>query len=201
MTITLAWPDKVGLCSIEGCAKPTVGQGLCNAHYKRFRRHGSPLGGRTPVGDPDRFIREIALRYEGDDCLAWPFNRGGGGYALAWHDGTTTGAYRLVCEAHHGPAPSALHEAAHTCGKGHEGCVNPHHLEWKTRSENHADKVLHGTHNCGERNPFAKVTTADAAHIRAMRGKVSGRQLARQFGISPATVCNIQKGDTWAWMP
>lgn len=29
------------LCSVEGCGKPLLSRGLCNKHYKRFRKDGS----------------------------------------------------------------------------------------------------------------------------------------------------------------
>lgn len=62
-----------------------------------------------------------------------------------WIDGRTHTVSRLVCEYINGKAPSPEHEAAHNCGKGHEGCVNPLHMRWATRAENFSDKVIHGT--------------------------------------------------------
>lgn len=37
-------------CSIEGCDRPARGRGWCDPHYKRWLRHGDPLGGRWPAG-------------------------------------------------------------------------------------------------------------------------------------------------------
>jgi hypothetical protein len=187
-------------CTIPGCAKRRVAQGLCNAHYKRMRRHGDPRGGRTAIGDPARFIREIVLLHGGDECLFWPYNRGSNGYGIITRQGKSTGAHRLVCELAHGPAQTPLHEAAHTCGKGHLGCVAPNHLQWKTRKENHADKVVHGTHNRGARNPNSLLTDSAVKRIRGLRDVVPGRVLARQYNVSPATICNIQKRVTWGWL-
>ncbi len=31
------------LCSIPDCGKPVAGWGWCNTHYRRWKRHGSPL--------------------------------------------------------------------------------------------------------------------------------------------------------------
>lgn len=33
-------------CTITGCRKPRVARGWCEGHYRRWRRHGDPLGGR-----------------------------------------------------------------------------------------------------------------------------------------------------------
>ncbi|WP_030798890.1 hypothetical protein [Streptomyces sp. NRRL S-337] len=37
---------KIRLCSISSCRAPRLARGWCEAHYRRWRRHGHPLGGR-----------------------------------------------------------------------------------------------------------------------------------------------------------
>lgn len=39
-------------CVIDGCGSAPFGHGWCNAHYKRWQRHGDPLGGRRQPGSP-----------------------------------------------------------------------------------------------------------------------------------------------------
>jgi len=39
-------------CSIEGCERLVKTRGWCGAHYKRWKRHGDPLGGRKPPENP-----------------------------------------------------------------------------------------------------------------------------------------------------
>ncbi len=57
------------------------------------------------------------------------------------------------------------------------------------------DKVAHGTHGLGERNPAAKLTEADVRAIRAdTRGPVA---IARQYGISHPGVIKIKQGLIW----
>lgn len=34
-------------CSVDGCERSVTARGWCDAHYRRWRRHGDPLGGRT----------------------------------------------------------------------------------------------------------------------------------------------------------
>ena len=36
------------ICSIDDCCKPVFAKGWCKAHYKRYERHGTPLGGGKP---------------------------------------------------------------------------------------------------------------------------------------------------------
>jgi hypothetical protein len=64
-----------------------------------------------------------------------------------WRPRTVRRAHRVMCEIAHGPKPAPGFVAAHTCGKGREGCVNPRHLRWASQKENMADKLLHGTSN------------------------------------------------------
>src|SRR5690606_12175061 len=74
-------------------------------------------------------------------CLKWPFGRSGHGYAgQATVDGVREAAYRHMCRLAHGNSPSSEHQAAHSCGKGHEGCINPNHLRWATPAENQSDR-------------------------------------------------------------
>ena len=139
------------ICSIDGCDKPRESRGWCANHNRRWVKYGDPLGGRPSPGEGPRFYQDVVLPYaDKDSCLAWPFGRTSKGYGKIWVDGKTHLVSRLACAHAHGEAPTLTHEAAHSCGKGHEGCVNPHHLRWATRTENFADKIIHGT-NTGAR--------------------------------------------------
>jgi len=187
-------------CSVEGCSDPVIASGFCNAHYKRLRRHGEPAGGGTPHGDPMKFLMDVIIPIEDLSCIEWPFSRDKKGYGRVFEGGHMRGAHRVVCEIAHGQAPTQRHEAAHSCGNGHLGCVNPNHLSWKTRKGNHADKLIHGTHNRGERHQMAKLTEASVRHIKELRGKKSLGEIAALYAISKPTVCNIHKGKTWGWL-
>jgi hypothetical protein len=142
-------------------------------------------------------MREVAIPFDGDDCLTWPYRTNRQGYAQL-----TRGANvcRVVCEAVNGPPPTSAHEAAHTCGRGAYGCVNGRHLRWKTRAENEADKVLHGTSNRGERGAAAKITREDVLEIRRLRGVLLQREIAERYGITESTVGQIQRRSTWGWL-
>ena len=37
--------DRTPTCIVTGCIDPAIARGWCNAHYRRWRRHGDPLGG------------------------------------------------------------------------------------------------------------------------------------------------------------
>ena len=131
------------LCSIPGCCKPHLARGWCKAHYRRWQRHGDPLGGRPRQAR--RYLDEVVLTYEGDQCLLWPYGKDRYGYGKIWNGRKKVGLHRLVCEITNGPAPTPKHEAAHSCGNGHLGCCTKRHLSWETHAENMADKIRHGT--------------------------------------------------------
>lgn len=139
--------DNNVTCSAEGCTRKARTMLLCDAHYQRLRWSGSIDGtGKALRGEPAEYLSSVAMVYEGDDCLIWPFSRNAAGYATMFaKKGDTTIVSRAVCEMKRGRPPSPDHDAAHSCGKGHEGCINPHHLRWATKLENAADKFVHGT--------------------------------------------------------
>lgn len=126
------------ICTILGCSRKAHSQQMCQPHYRRFKKYGDPLFGRALVGEKRAWL-EAHVSYEGRDCLYsplmtgpryyWSFNEGGQQYL----------AHRWMCEAIHGPNPPEKYQAAHSCGNGQLGCVNPNHLSWATPKENSAD--------------------------------------------------------------
>lgn len=191
------------ICSIPGCGKPVDSWGWCHPHYLRWRRHGDPLAGRsagTGRGVATRYLNEVVLCHTGDECLIWPFSRNSNGYGQINRSRRPQIVSRLVCERLYGPAPTPTHQAAHSCGKGHEGCVSPKHLRWATPVGNQADRLEHGTHNRGERCGAAKLTDGEVREIRRLKGAMLIREIAEQFGISPGNIGNIFHGRTWAWL-
>lgn len=188
------------VCKVEGCELPGYRKGWCCSHYCRWKRHGNPLLGSTGMGEVSRWIHDVALRYDADDCLDWPFSKGINGYGIIKLSDKMTNASRHICGIVHGPAPSPTHHAGHSCGKGHLGCVNPRHLLWMTPSDNQKDRIKHGTHGRGVKNPAASLTEKDVLEIRSLKGKISQRRIAEIFGVSQAHVSDIQRKKRWGWL-
>lgn len=124
-----------------------------------------------------------------DDCLSWPFGCDPEGYGILGHNGRVHKASRLMCELAHGAPPTPKHQAAHSCGRGRFGCVNPSHLSWKTNSENQYDRALHGTKNTEGRR--GKVTPDQAQEIRDLAGRMKQSDIAARYGISRSRVSGI----------
>lgn len=187
-------------CSIEGCENNLHAGGMCCAHYNRWYKYGDPKAGSTGKGVINNWIVNVALPYEGDECLKWPFAKTGGGYTCLYHKGKRIVATRYVCELVNGPPPTPAHQAAHSCGKGHEACIAPKHLRWATSSENQLERAIHGTDSRGERQVTAKLTEKDVLYIRSLRGKVQNKTLAEKYAVSGSHISAIQHGNAWAWL-
>lgn len=122
--------------------------------------------------------------FVGDECLIWPFCRDGRvGRGRLGVGGIQYWAHRLMCELAHGKPPSPKHQARHSCGNGHLGCVNPKHLSWATNSENQSDRRQHGTQK-GAKGSRATITPADIAEIQAKRGIETQMSMAKRLGVS-----------------
>jgi len=194
----MAAPIVPKICAVDECDNPKHAGIYCAKHYYRFKTHGDPLGGRRGAspGEPLRWIYEHA-KYQGDDCLSWPYQLSRYGYGVVRVDGKSRVASRVMCEIAHGLPTSQSLDAAHSCGNGHKGCMNPNHLSWKTRSQNNADKLAHGTHRQGEAVHSSKITEAQAEQIILMRGKMKQREIAAALGISANIVRKIHSGTHW----
>jgi hypothetical protein len=134
------------------------------------------------------YFDTVVMEYDGDECLDWPFAKNRSGYGRLKRDGKLHFVSRLVCQKAHGDPPSNEHQAAHSCGNGHLGCCTKRHLSWKTFQANIMDRHEHGT---------LKLSPDDVASIRKMAGSISGRKLARQFGVSGCLVSKIINRKVW----
>lgn len=192
-------------CSVDECKNDASSAsggvaGLCRAHYKKKRKYGDACYVHVRPSMVMAWVKEH-LDYSGDNCLIWPFSRSVHGYGYLRFNGATRLAHRVICMLVHGSPLSATTQAAHSCGKGHEGCVNPKHLRWDTRAGNFADKVEHGTDSRGEKSSLAKISNADAVRIRSLRGKMSQSAIGLEYGLTQPTISKIQSGKRWSWMP
>jgi hypothetical protein len=176
--------------------------GYCSNHNYRWKRHGDPLGGRIPPGEAPRFLYEVAMRFSLKQCLIWPYAQNGVGYGKIVIDGRHLLVHRLVCERVYGPPPTDKHFAAHSCGRGHEGCCSPAHVRWATPTENSADQLRHGTRRRGEACGSSKLDEAAVIDIRRRAAAGEGaREIAAAHSVTPSNVHYIVRRNTWAHIP
>jgi hypothetical protein len=104
--------------------------------------------------------------------------------------------HTLVCEAFHGPRPAGAVLVAHADGDPSNNRAD--NLRWATHRENEADKRRHGRAMLGEGHHRAVLTEAQVREIRARRAAgEQGVRLAREFGVTPTTICNVHQRKTW----
>lgn len=135
-------------------------------------------------------------RYTGQALVQYVDENGYPKVTLKKQDrGTRVHVHVLLAAAFIGPRPEGL-QVCHDDGNP-ANCTRGN-VRYDTPKGNHADKFLHGTQPLGELVPVSKLKPEQVRAIRAARGKKTARQLAEQFGTSPANVCNIQRGKRWA---
>lgn len=142
---------------------------------------------RRRPGLNQKTTKPLSVRAEKNGYLRVRIWIGGRGKNLWLH--------RAVCEAFHGLAPTARHQAAHADGV-RSNCRSDN-LSWKTRKENYQDSILHGTSKRGEGNHMARLTPDHVRQIRARYRKGMSATLAAEFGVTPGTINSIAGGRLW----
>lgn len=180
------------ICSIPGCGEPYCARGWCKNHYYRWKRNGDPMGGNARAGAPLKWL-EDHVGWKEEPCLIFPYSKVERGYGAVLFRGRTVGAHRAMCILAHGE-PEDKMVAAHSCGRGLDGCVNPTHLHWATTQQNAIELAHH--RQIGIAPPLKSgVRAEDARVIASLRGKERLKTTADRYGISESMVCRIQRGN------
>ncbi len=124
-------------------------------------------------------------------CLIWPFGINEGTIQFGSRENKVN-VFRCMCEHRNGPPPTDKHQAAHSCGRRHDGCVNPQHLSWKTNGENQADRYQQSglTKRC-------KLTPEQVDEIRSLKDRAKIGDIVNQFGVSYNNIRSIWAGRLW----
>lgn len=127
--------------------------------------------------------------YPHDYCLIWPYFRESRvGRGKMEFEGRNGWSHRFMCELVHGPAPADKPQAAHSCGNGDQGCVNPRHLSWANNSENQLQRYAHGSGPSNTTGNKSRFTPTQIAEIRAKYGDFTQTKLAEMYGCSLGTI-------------
>lgn len=193
--------DKI--CPVDGCGNFQIAKGLCKTHHARLMK-GLPLVARSKArkGEPLAFLQSL-VGTDDKECILWPYagKNIGKGYGRIKHEGVQMNASRLVCIFAHGEPEDDSLQAAHSCGKGHLGCVNPNHVSWKTPSDNGMDRHQHGTAYIGASNHNTKLNEDQARYIKQeLLAGTKSADLARLFGVNRGTIACIKNGRSWGYV-
>lgn len=99
--------------------------------------------------------------------------------------------HALVLIAFLGNRPTGM-EGCHNDGNPANNRLN--NLRWDTHSANTIDAVKHGC------NPNFKLNAAKVIWIRNNKHLLSGRNMAKKFMVSTATISNILTGKIWKYL-
>lgn len=184
------------VCSVPICDKEHLAKGLCSVHYQRVRRYGSPAPRSRSYKLP---VLQNNIKHTGKNCTSFGLAQNANGYVKIYYKGKHTSAHRVMCILANGEPPTGKNVAAHTCGRGKEGCLNPNHLCWTNAQGNADDAVKHGVILRGENNPTAVLTKTEVMEIRE-HPKTYGyrKKLAARYDVSVACIKAVVAGRTWS---
>lgn len=180
-------------CIAPDCAREAISNGLCEMHRARMRR----LGQFDLPSFEERFWDRVNKSGGPKACWPWTGSRLKSTHGRVYREGRLWVASRVAWELTKGPIPEGM-DVCHTCDFG--ACCNPSHLFLGTHTDNMQDKEVkrRGNHACGERQSLAKLTTDAVRKIRKMAGRKPNAAIAKDFGVTEATISKVIRRDTWA---
>lgn len=110
----------------------------------------------------------------------------------------TVYVHSTVCAAFHGARPDPCLQCCH--GDGNAKNNHKGNVRWDTRVNNEADRIVHGTHNRGERHGLSKLKDLQVLEIKTkLKAGRSQRSLAKEYGVSQSAIYDIKTGKRWIW--
>lgn len=166
-----AMARPITYCSVKGCATRCAANGMCDMHYRRWKKHGDPLvisDYKTPaIPVESRFWSKVDKtgpvppeRPDLGRCWLWTASTIKSGYGVVRADGRSRRAHVVAYELLVGPVPAGM-ELDHLCGV--KPCVRPSHLEPVTHGEN-VRRGLSGSNmaaktHCPKDHPYDEANT------------------------------------------
>lgn len=186
---------KINYCYIDGCQDRCVGRGLCNKHYRAWRRHGDPLINKRQYSTLQSQIKSAIQ--EKDGHWIWQKSTSGGGskYGSLENNGRKLLAHRASYEAFIGKIPTGLN-VCHSCDI--PLCVNPAHLFLGSQKDNHADMVKKNRQANREKHGMSKLSENNIINIKHMiKDGINQRKIAKYYAVTQAAISLINRNKTW----
>lgn len=150
----------VKYCSVKDCCNFQVAKTLCDKHWQRLRKNGSPDLTTRNMGEgkslQEKFWSKVAVTANPDKCWFWKgsVNRSGYGHATGIiGEKKSRRAHRIAYFYYFGVDPADL-AVCHKCDQ--PGCCNPHHLFLGTQQENLRDMTAKGRDKRGRAGVITK---------------------------------------------
>lgn len=189
-------------CCIKGCDLPVLCLGLCNKHWRRNRKYGSPVALKSHSGSMkglsarERFDLQMKVT---EDCWLWAAgcDKDGYGRFVAEYEGVKyQKAHRYSWALHNRQQVPKDMLVCHKCDNPR--CVNPDHLFLGTPGDNMRDKIAKNRHNIprGELAPKAILTEEQATAILVDPRPYA--QMAADYGVAASTIGSVKSRHSWA---
>lgn len=136
-------------------------------------------------------------------CIEWTKAKDKDGYGWSFFRGKTFRAHRHEWILENGEIPSGMF-VLHKCDN--PGCVNVKHLFLGTHTDNMRDKIAKGRRKLDGRlwemsGAKRKLEPEDIPKIRAMKGVMTQRAIAKMFGIGEMQISRIMNRQRWGYIP
>lgn len=187
-------------CTFDGCDKPVRSSGLCASHYNQWlkKKELKPLQVQYHgLSESVRFMRRVD-KSAPNGCWNWTGSRMNRSWHGQWRNsaGEHEMVHRAAWRMFVGPIPDGMF-VLHRCDN--PVCLNPSHLFLGTQTDNMNDMWLKKRARpralLGSRHGGAKLTEDKVLEIR--KSILSGIELAKIYGVSPTTICDIRKRRIW----
>jgi HNH endonuclease len=178
------------------CEYNPIARGLCKLHYDRAWKAKEFVPHRRTSAE-DFFRAHYTIAPSG--CWEWTAAKLKTGYG-ALHDdmGTIVRAHRFAYQLLKGPITRGRF-VLHSCDN--RLCVNPDHLRLGTQTDNMQEASERNRIPQGERHHQAKLTESQVLEIRSLARTMKQKDIAKQFHISRAIVCQIISRQIWKHLP
>ncbi len=155
-----------------------------------------------PIGWEDVRMRDLRSRFwskvdKSGDCWEWRGYRIPEGYGMFYaggsHGNAPVYAHRVAWELAHGRPVPPRGRICHSCDN--PACVKPTHLFLGSQADNLNDMRAKGR----ARKTGARLDSKKAAQIRNSykRGGTTQAALAREYGVTRATISRLLNGKSW----
>jgi hypothetical protein len=188
------------LCCIKECDLPVLALGLCNKHWRRNKKYGSPAAVASHSGSfrglsaEERFQKSVIKT---DTCWIWKASKDKNGYGVfrgMIGDVAFNKAHRFSYALHTGDLLVGM-QALHICDN--PSCVNPEHLFSGTNADNMRDKAQKGRARTPEGEKHGKAILTERQVKRILIDPRPYAEIATEYNVAASTIGSIKQRKSW----
>lgn len=188
------------VCCIKECYLPVLALGLCDKHWRRNKKYGSPAavkmhsGSNRGLSAEERFNKGVIKT---DGCWIWKLSKDKNGYGIfRGMIGSVmfTRAHRFSYALHTGDLLVGM-QALHTCDN--PSCVNPDHLFSGTNADNMRDKAQKGRARVPTGEKHGKAVLTERQVKRILKDPRPYAEIATDYNVAPSTIGSIKQRASW----